>query len=132
PEKLDIKLSLGAINESIEVVGKGPRPVPVSSGPPHRIRVGGNVQATKLVHMAKPVYPAELQAAGIDGTVLLRAVISIQGNLLALSVINTSVDPELAKAAMDAVQQWRYMPTLLNGMPVEVATTIAVNFHLEN
>ena len=132
PEQLDIKLSLGTISETIDVVGKGPRPVPVSSGPPRRIRVGGNVQATKLVHMAKPVYPAELQAAGIEGTVLLRAVISVQGNLLGLSVINTSVAPELAKAAMDAVEQWRYTPTLLNGMPVEVATTIAVNFRLEN
>jgi TonB family protein len=130
PGQLDIKLSLGTTSDSIEVVGKGPRPV--SSGPPRRIRVGGNVQATKLVHMAKPVYPPELQAAGIEGTVLLRAVISVQGNLLGLSVINTSVAPELAKAAMDAVGQWRYTPTLLNGMPVEVATTIAVNFRLEN
>jgi TonB family protein len=130
PEKLDIKLSLGTTSESIDVVGKGPRPAP--TGPPQRIRVGGNVQATKLVHMAKPVYPPELQAAGIEGTVLLRAVISVQGNLLGLSVINTSVAPELAKAAMDAVGQWQYTPTLLNGMPVEVATTIAVNFRLEN
>jgi TonB family protein len=129
PGQLDIKLSLGSISESVEVVGKGPRPV--SAGPPQRIRVGGNVQATRLVHMAKPVYPPELQAAGIEGTVLLRAVISVQGNLLGLSVINT-VAPELAKAAMDAVEQWRYTPTLLNGVPVEVSTTIAVNFRLEN
>jgi len=132
PEQLDLKLNLGSITETIDVVGKGPRPAPVSSGSPQRIRVGGNVQATKLVYMAKPVYPADLQAAGIEGTVLLRAVISMQGNLLGLSVINTSVAPALAKAAMEAVEQWRYTPTLLNGMPVEVATTIAVNFRLEN
>ena len=90
------------------------------------------MQATRLVSQVKPVYPAELQAAGVEGTVLLRAVISMQGNLLGLSVINTSVAPELAKAATDAVSQWRYTPTLLNGQPVEVATTIAVNFRLEN
>jgi TonB family protein len=81
--------------------------------------------------MVKPVYAPELQAAGIEGTVLMRAVISVQGSLLGLSVINT-VDPELAKAAMDAVRQWQYAPTLLNGVPVEVATTISVNFRLEH
>ena len=129
--QLDVKLSLGAISESVSVVGKGPRPAPVTSGTPRRIRVGGNVQATRLVHQAKPVYPPDVQAAGIEGTVLLRAVISTQGNLLGLSVINT-VDAALAKAAMDAVSQWRYTPTLLNGQPVEVATTISVNFRLEN
>jgi protein TonB len=96
------------------------------------IRVGGNVQATKLVHQTKPVYPAGAQAAGIEGTVLLKAVISIQGNLLGLVVLNTSVDPELAQAAMDAAKQWQYEPTLLNGVPVEVVTTITVNFRLEH
>jgi TonB family protein len=131
PEQVDVKLQLGAISDTIEVVGKGPRPAPLTSGPPRRIRVGGNVQATRLLRMVKPVYAPELQAAGIEGTVLMRAVISVQGGLLGLSVINT-VDPDLAKAAMDAVRQWQYAPTLLNGLPVEVATTISVNFRLEH
>jgi TonB family protein len=130
PLRLDIKLDVGVVSETVDVVGKGPRPA--SSGTPQRIRVGGNVQATKLLRMAKPVYPAAAQAAGIEGTVLLRAVISTQGNLLGLAAINTSVDPELAQAAIDAVQQWQYEPTLLNGAPVEVVTTITVNFHLEH
>lgn len=130
PLRLDIKLDVGTVSETIDVVGKGPRPV--SSGSPRRIRVGGNVQATKLVQMTKPVYPAPAQAAGIEGTVLLRAVISTQGNLLGVAVINTSIDPELAQAAMDAVKQWQYEPTLLNGAPVEVVTTITVNFRLEH
>ena len=129
-EQVDVKLNLGSISESISVVGKGPRPAPAATGTPRRIRVGGNVQATKLVHMVKPVYPPDVQAAGIEGTVLLRAVVSTEGTLLGLSVINT-VDAALAKAAMDAVSQWRYTPTLLNGQPVEVATTISVNFRLE-
>jgi len=93
--------------------------------------VGGMVQGTKLVTMTKPVYPPGAEAAGIEGTVLLRAVISTGGDLLGLSVINQSVDGELAAAAMDAVKQWHYNPTLLNGEPVEVATTIAVTFRLE-
>jgi TonB family protein len=130
PEQVDVKLDLGKVSESITVVGKGPRPAPVTAGAPRRIRVGGNVQATRLLHQTRPVYPPELQAAGIEGTVLMRAVISVQGNLIGLSVINT-VDPGLAKAAMDAARQWQYTPTLLNGVPVEVATTISVNFKLE-
>lgn len=129
-EQLNLKLDMGQLTENVDVVGKGPRPQP-SSAAPRRIRVGGNVQATKLMDVVKPVYPADAQSAGIEGTVLLRAVISTGGNLLGVSVMNTSADPGLAKAAMDAVQQWRYQPTLLNGVPVEVITTINVNFRLE-
>jgi protein TonB len=113
----------------MEVIGKGPRPQP--SAPPRRIRVGGNVQATKLISSVQPVYPPGAEAAGIEGTVLMRAVISVRGDLPNLSVINKSVDPELARAALDAARQWRYRPTLLNGVPVEVVTTIAIRFRLE-
>jgi TonB family protein len=127
--RTDIVLEIGSVSEAVEVVGKAPRPQ--ETGTPHRIRVGGMVQATKLVSMTKPVYPPGAEEAGIEGTVLLRAVISTAGDLLGLSVINQSVDPDLASAAMDAVKQWHYEPTLLNGEPVEVVTTIAVTFRLE-
>ncbi|MGA2591565.1 MAG: M56 family metallopeptidase [Bryobacteraceae bacterium] len=128
-QQMNITLDVGQVTEAVEVVGKGPRPE--ETGTPRRIRVGGMVQATKLISSVKPLYPSGAEAAGIEGTVLLRAVISTEGNLLGVSVMNTSVDAELAKAAMDAVQQWRYQPTLLNGEPVEVVTTIAVTFRLE-
>jgi TonB family protein len=128
-QRTNITLDIGSVTEAVEVVGKGQRPQP--TGTPHRIRVGGNVQATKLVTMTKPVYPAGAEAAGIEGTVLLRAVISTGGDLLGLSVMNQSVDAELASAAMDTVKHWHYEPTLLNGLPVEVVTTIAVTFRLE-
>lgn len=129
PTQLDIQLEVGSVSEAVDVVGRGPRSAP--PGSPKRIRVGGNVQATKIVSTTKPVYPARAEAAGIEGTVLLRAVISTQGNLLGVAVVNASVDPDLAQAAMDAVKQWQYQPTLLNGVPVEVVTTITVNFRLE-
>lgn len=58
-------------------------------------------------------------------------MISTAGDPLNLSVINKSVDPELVAAAVDAVRQWRYRPTLLNGVPVEVVTTVAVRFRIE-
>jgi TonB family protein len=95
------------------------------------VRIGGNVQATKLISQVKPVYPESAQRQGIEGTVLLRAVIARDGSLLSIGVMNTLADPELASAATDAVKQWRYEPTLLNGEPVEVVTTISVNFHLQ-
>ncbi|MCC6395007.1 MAG: TonB family protein [Bryobacterales bacterium] len=130
--QLDLTLEIGRIQETVEVVGKGSTPPPpLASGSPHRIRVGGNVQATKLLYMAKPAYPETLQQQGIEGTVLLEGVISVDGSLLSLRSLNSLVHPELTKAAMDAVKQWRYQPTLLNGKPVEVVTTITVNYRLE-
>jgi len=125
----NITLGIGPVTEAVEVVGKAPPPK--ETGASRRIRVGGMVQATKLISMTKPAYPAGAEAAGIEGTVLLRAVISTGGDLLGLSVMNQSVDAELASAAMDAVKQWHYQPTLLNGEPVEVVSTIAVTFRLE-
>ena len=88
------------------------------------------MQASKLLNMVKPVYPAGAKAAGIEGTVVLMAVVAKEGNLLSLRVMNSQIDPELAKAAVEAVSQWRYQPTLLNGDPVEVVTNINVNFRL--
>jgi protein TonB len=67
----------------------------------------------------------------VEGTVVMRAVISTAGALLNLEVVNTDVDPRLAKAALDAVGQWVYQPTLLNGQPVEVVTTITLDFRLQ-
>jgi TonB family protein len=125
----NITLDVGAVNEAVEIVGKAP--APQVTGTPHRIKVGGMVQATKLVSMIKPLYPPDAEAAGVEGTVLLRAVISATGDLLGLSAVNRSVDARLINAAMDAVKQWHYEPTLLNGEPVEVVTTIEITFRLE-
>jgi TonB family protein len=95
---------------------------------PQRIRVGGNVQQSKLVSQPRPIYPPEAKAAGIQGTVSLQAIISPQGNVQQLTVI--SGDPALVQSAVAAVSQWVYAPTLLNGNPVEVVTNIDVNYTL--
>src|SRR5260370_22440334 len=100
-------------------------------GAQKRIRVGGSVEATKLVKMVRPVYPEVAKQTGVEGSVLIRAVISVSGDLLNAEVVSTS-NSDLATAALDAVKQWKYQPTLLNGEPVEVITTIAVNFKLKN
>jgi TonB family protein len=128
---LDIAMELGGVNEAIEVLGQGPqRNTAAISGTPQRIRVGGNVQATKLISQVKPDYPASAQQQGTEGSVLLKGVIGTDGRLLSLTVLNSLAPPELAQSAISAVQQWRYQPTLLNGEPVEVVTTITVNFRL--
>ncbi len=100
-----------------------------SDGPtPGRIRVGGNMQALKLVAQPKPSYPPDAKAARIQGVVQLLAIIAKDGAVQNLTVI--SGHPLLVAAALDAVRQWVYQPTLLNGQPAEVETEIDVNFTL--
>ena len=134
PRKLDVVLEVGEVNQAINVVAKAPPAAPpdTRSGPPHRIRVGGNIQQMKLVHQVKPIYPERAQAQGVQGIVLLEAVISKEGSIRAMRVVNKLADPELVDAALEAVKNWRYEPTLLNGQPIEVVTTITVNFRLSS
>jgi TonB family protein len=109
----------------------GATPEPNSSTPkPKRIRVGGSVASRNLVHQVAPVYPKDAEKKHITGTVLLHATIGHDGSVEKLEYV--SGPPELTPSAMEAVKQWRYKPTLLNGDPVEVDTTIAVVFTLGN
>ncbi len=126
-------LEVGSVAETVQVAGqRGANGVVTdASRPKQRIRVGGMVQATKLVYKVAPIYPARCEENGISGGVVLQGVIGTQGTLLSLTTLSQSADPELVQAARDAVSQWRYEPTLLNGEPVEVVTTITVNFRLE-
>ena len=98
------------------------------AAPPSRIRIGANVQQTKLISQPHPVYPLEAKQARIQGVVKLNATIAKDGTMQHLEVI--SGHPMLIPAALDAVRQWVYQPTLLNGQPVEVQTDIDVNFTL--
>jgi periplasmic protein TonB len=81
-----------------------------------------------LVHKVVPQYPAIGRAVRAEGTVVLQATISKSGTIENLRVV--SGPPLLQQAALDAVQQWRYRPYLLNGQPVEVETTVNVEFKL--
>jgi len=93
-----------------------------------RIRQGGNVQQAKLINMVRPVYPPLAKQARISGTVRLHAIIAKDGTVIQLEVVGGH--PLLVQSALDAVRQWRYQPTLLNGEPVEVDTTVDVVFSL--
>jgi TonB family protein len=154
-------LQLGAMSESVSVTGSRSAPVSAPTGnpanpintlgpmttlapiaPPRentslpkpdstgRIRVGGMVQAASMLNAVKPVYPVDLQQQGIQGTVKFEAVVSRQGTIGELKLIGGP--PPLVQAALDAVRQWRYRPTQLNGEPVETVTTIDVNFQLKD
>jgi len=105
--------------------------VAVSDAPPAmpgRIKVGGNVQGAMIITKVTPVYPAEAKQAGVSGQVLLAAVIGKDGTIQELNAVSGT--QPLIQAAIDAVKQWVYKPTLLNGSPVEVETTITINFTL--
>jgi len=93
-----------------------------------RTRVGGAVQAAKLVNKVQPMYPPLARQTRISGTVKLHAIIGKSGTVEQLQVV--SGHPLLVQSALDAVKQWRYQPTLLNGEPVEVDTEIDVIFSL--
>jgi periplasmic protein TonB len=93
-----------------------------------RIKVGGNVTAARIVNRTTPIYPPLARQTRISGTVRLHAIIAKDGTVQQLEVL--SGHPLLVQAALDAVRQWRYQPTLLNGEPVEVDTTVDVIFSL--
>lgn len=95
---------------------------------PQRVRVSSGVQAGNLINKVQPLYPPIAKNARIQGTVVLQAVISKSGVVENLHAV--SGHPMLIPAAVEAVKQWRYKPYYLNGEPVEVETTVQVNFTL--
>jgi TonB family protein len=111
-----------------------PPPPPPGSGAggptPQRIKVGGNVQSARLVNRVDAVYPALARQAQVQGAVRLSVVIGKDGRVSHIEV--QTGHPLLVPAAIEAVRQWAYQPTLLNGNPVEVATDVEVNFTLGN
>jgi beta-lactamase regulating signal transducer with metallopeptidase domain len=139
PQRLSIALAMGQIRETLTVTGEAvsggitggvPGGISSAGGPPQRIRVGGNAQAAKMLSKVRPVYPPGCRAEGLEGSVLLRAVISRTGEPLELKPLNELVDKRFVDAAIEAVQQWRWQPTLLNGNPVEIITEVMINFTL--
>ena len=96
---------------------------------PTRIRVSQGVTQGLKVHDVMPQYPQMAKIARVQGPVVLAAVIGKDGTIQNLHVISTA-SPLLNQSALEAVKQWRYRPYILNGEPVEVDTTITVNFTL--
>ncbi len=130
-----LRLEIGQIKETLRITTKGTPKAraasPQLAGAPARIRIGGMVQPAKLLTQVRPEYPADLRDQGIEGTVLLHAIISKTGEPTSIGVQNAAIPQPFADAALVAVRQWRYSPVLLNGEPVEAVTTIALEFRLQ-
>ena len=114
---------IGGIISATPTVTATPKLEPVK-----RIRVSQGVTQGMVIRKVEPVYPKIGLAARITGVVLLKAIISKDGEIKELQVV--SGHPVLVPAAIDAVKQWRYRPYLLNGEPVEVETNITVTFQI--
>jgi periplasmic protein TonB len=112
---------LGSVMSSV------PSAVP-KAATPQRVRVSQGVSQGLLIHKVQPTYPPLARQARIQGSVILQALIGKDGTIQNLHVV--SGHPMLTNAALEAVKEWRYKPYFLNGEPVEVETTINVNFTL--
>ena len=111
------------------IVGGLPTAPPPPPPPPEPVRVGGNIAPPTKVRDVPPTYPPVAQAARVQGVVILEAIIGPNGSVTEVKVLRSV--PLLDDAAIAAVQQWQYTPTMLNGTPVPIIMTVTVNFTLQ-
>jgi TonB family protein len=128
-----ITLQVGELTETINVSAsrletKGPS----QPQPAQRIRVGGNIRVPRKLVDVRPVYPPTMREAGREGIVPIEAIIGTDGGVTYLRVLSAQVHPDFAIAASDAVRQWRFSPTLLNGSAVEVVMRVSITFSLSD
>ena len=110
------------------VVGGIPAPPPPPPPKQEPVRVGGQIKEPKKIKDVRPVYPPIAQSARVQGVVILEATIGTDGKVKDVKVLRSI--PLLDQAAIDAVRQWEYTPTLLNNVPVPVIMTVTVQFTL--
>jgi protein TonB len=142
PKEIKPEVSVPAVGEGVQgveggvpggviggVVGGLPTAPPPPPPPQQPIRVGGNIKQPTKVHDVKPIYPPIAQSARVQGVVIIEATIGPDGRVKEAKVLRSI--PLLDQAALDAVKQWQFTPTLLNGVPVPVIMTVTVNFTLQ-
>jgi protein TonB len=111
----------------IGVVERMPPPPPVAPQGP--VRLGSGIHTPRKIVDVKPVYPPLAQTAHVEGVVILEALIDARGHVTSVHVLRSI--PLLDQAAIAAVEQWTYTPTLLNGVPVPIVMTVTVQFTLQ-
>jgi protein TonB len=109
------------------IIGNYVRPVPTPTPPDHKPRISAIMEGN-LISRVQPKYPVIARQTGLQGTVIVQAIIGRDGNIE--KAVPVSGPPLLAPAALEAVTQWKYRPYYLNGEPIEVETQITVNFVL--
>jgi TonB family protein len=133
PRQWDVNLTfqVGTLQERITVTEQRPAgtPTPANREP---VRIGGNIKPPRKLVDVRPIYPPAMRDAGIDGLVSLNALIDTEGKVASVRLAGSQAHPELAKAAIEAVRQWQFSSTLLNGEKVEVLMTVTVAFTLQD
>jgi protein TonB len=115
----------GVVGGVVGGLPEAPPPPP----PAAPVRVGGNIKPPKKIKDVKPTYPAIAQSARVQGIVIIEATIGPTGKVTDAKVLRSQ--PLLDQAALAAVRQWEFTPTLLNGVPVPVIMTVTVQFTLQ-
>jgi TonB family protein len=124
-----ITLQVGELQETITVRENrsgSPEPPPRTN----QVRVGGNIRVPMKIKDVRPTYPSTMRDAGLTGVVPVEAIIGRDGSVGTVRVLSAQVHPDFAIAAVDAVRQWRFTPTLLNGEAVEVVMRVSITFDL--
>lgn len=119
---------IGGIVTGLHVAPPPPPPPPPPAPPEGPVRVGGDIRPPVLVHRVEPTYPDLAARAHVEGVVILEAIIDEQGAVQSLKVLRSV--SLLDKAAVAAVEQWRYSPVMLNGRPVRGILTVTVSFKM--
>jgi protein TonB len=123
PPALDAPAVSGnAIGESSLNLAVPTRPVPKAP-----LRVGGDIKPPRMISSALPVYPSIARQTGVEGNVVIETVVDETGRVASMKVV--SGPPMLRQAALDALRQWKYEPSLLNGQPVSVQMIVTIQFH---
>jgi TonB family protein len=128
-----VTLQVGDLRETIVIKEKRMTPASAGAlaGDAAPLRVGGSIRPPRKVRDVHPVYPRSMREAGLEGVVPLEAIIGRGGTVQSVRVLSAQVHPDFARAAIDAVREWRFDPTLLNGKPVEVVMNVSVEFALD-
>lgn len=128
-----LRRAIAVLDEQMRVQGlaaaTAPAPPPAPSSTVGVVRIGADIKQPKQLKRVEPTYPDDARAAGITGMVILEVLLDTQGRVKQAAILR-HVTPSIDAAALSAVQQWVYQPTLLNGAPVEVVFTVTVNFSM--
>lgn len=126
-----ITLQVGELEETVSVRERRPA-TPAAQAAVEPVRIGGNIKAPRKLKHVAPEYPTGMLNAGLEGVVPMEALIGTDGSVVSVRVLSADVHPEFARSAEEAVRQWQFSPTLLNGEAVDVRMRVSIRFGLQD